>query len=79
MQVPIIGGSGAQYRGVSCPLQRGQVPIIGGAGAHYRGQVPVTEGSLTASTHQTLRADEPSSPVRASVWPFTLTVSQYVR
>jgi len=48
-EVPIVGGSGAHYCGVVCPL-RGvmcllqvgqvpiigdQVPIIGGSGAHY--------------------------------------------
>ena len=35
--MPITGGSGAQYRGVRCPVQGGQVPITGGSGAHYRG------------------------------------------
>jgi len=42
--VPIMEGSGAQYRGARCPLKGGQVPstgvhvpIMGGAGGHYRG------------------------------------------
>jgi len=39
-----IGGSGAHYRGVRCPVSGslvpivgGKVPIIGGSGAHYGG------------------------------------------
>jgi len=46
--VPVVGGSGAHYRGVRCPISApyrgfrsplwgGQVTIIGGSGAYYRG------------------------------------------
>ena len=35
--MPIIGGSGAYYMGVRCPLSGGQVLILEGSGAHYRG------------------------------------------
>jgi len=33
-KLPILGGSGAHYRGGMCSLQGGQGPIIGGACAH---------------------------------------------
>jgi len=70
--VPIMGGSGAQYRGISCqPLLQGdQVPIvgglghiIGGSGAHC--QVPMNTppaaaaAAAAAATAATSAADAP--------------------
>jgi hypothetical protein len=47
--MPILGGTGAHYRGVRCPLQGGQVPNIGGLGAqcspHLHVQQPLLPGA----------------------------------